>query len=63
MHDLSVLDLTVGNECCFVLHSHKFNKSENKTAFKVKKKKSSYYQSLITSKEYSSFLLEVRDGH
>jgi len=37
MHDLSVPDLAVGNECFFVLHSQKFNKSKKKAAFNVKK--------------------------
>lgn len=38
MHDLSVPDLTVGNECFFVLQSQKFNKSKKKDAFRVKNK-------------------------
>lgn len=35
MHDLSVPDLTVGNECFFVSHSQKFNKRKKKAAFRV----------------------------
>lgn len=37
MHDLSVVDLTVGNECFFVLHSQKFNKSKRKAALGIKR--------------------------
>lgn len=55
MHDLSVVDLTVGNECFFVLHSQKFNKSKKKAALRVKR--NCNYQLLITSKDYWSFLL------
>lgn len=35
MHDLSVVDVTVGHECFFVLHSQKFNKIKKKAAFRI----------------------------
>lgn len=56
MHDLSVSDLTVGNECFLALQSQKFNKSKKKAAFRVKNKIKikCHCQFLITSK---SFLL------
>lgn len=55
MHDLLVVDVTVGHECFFVLHSQKFNKIKKKAAFRILK--NCHYQFLITSKDYWSFLL------
>lgn len=39
MHVLSVPDLTVGNECFFVLHSQKFNKCKKQAASRGEEKK------------------------
>lgn len=41
MHVLSVPDLTVGNECFFVLHSQKFNKCKEQTSSRTKQNKKS----------------------
>lgn len=38
MHVLSVPDLTVGNECLFVLHFQKYNESKKKATSRVKTK-------------------------